>query len=113
MLYVDGSITNADSGVRLIMVSPEGHLCEHALKFTFKTSNGEAEYKALLAGMEICNALGVIHLTAFSNSQLVVSQVKGEFAARDPSMVAYLAKVKKKSSMFQKFKIEHLLRSEN
>jgi len=32
------------------------------LKPTLKTSNNEAEYKALLGGIEICNALGVLRL---------------------------------------------------
>ena len=54
-----------------------------------------------MAGMEIYNALRVLHLKPFSDSQLEVSQVKGKFEAHDPSVIAYLAKAKKKSSMFQ------------
>jgi len=95
------------------VISPEGYSYEHALKFTFKTSNNEAEHEALLTGMEICNALGVLYLKNFSNSQLMVSQVKGEFKAHDLSTIPYLAKVKKKSSMFQRFEIEHVPRSDN
>jgi len=49
MLYVDGSITKKSSGAALIIVSLEGHTYEDELKFLFKTSNNEAEYKALLA----------------------------------------------------------------
>lgn len=100
MLYVEGSTTNARSGVGLIVVSPKGHSCKHAVKFTFKTSNNEAECEALLAVMEIYNVLGVVYLKAFSDSRLVMSQVQGEFKARDPSMVAYSAQVKEKSSVF-------------
>jgi len=65
--------TKAGSGAQLIVVSPEGQSHEHLLKFTFKTSNEEAEYKALLARMDICNALGAGHSKGFSDSQLVVS----------------------------------------
>jgi len=61
MLYIDGSTINAGSGVGLIVVSSEGHSYKHALKFTFKTSNNEAEYEALLTGMELCNALGAVY----------------------------------------------------
>jgi len=39
----------------------------------FKTSNNEAEYEALVAGMEIYNTLGAECLKAFSDSQLAVS----------------------------------------
>jgi len=61
------------SGAELIVVWPEGHVYEHALKFLFKASNNEAEYKALLAGMDLYYALRVEHLCAFSDSELIMS----------------------------------------
>jgi len=113
MPYIDWLVINVGSGAGLIMMSPNGHLHEHALKFMFKTSNNNAEYKALMVGMEICNALGVRYLKAFCNSQLVLSQVRGEYEAHHPIMVGYLAKVKERSSMFKKFKIEYVPTSKN
>ena len=77
MLYIDGSATNVGSRVGPIMLSFEEHSYKHTLKFMFKTSNNEADYEALLAGIEICNTLGVERLKAFSDSQLVVSLSKG------------------------------------
>jgi len=62
VLYVDGSATSERSGVGLIVVLPEGHVHEHVLKFLFKASNNEVEYEALLAGMDLCYALGAKHL---------------------------------------------------
>jgi len=62
-LCVDGSAT---SGGSLIVVSPTGRVYEQALKFLFKASNNEAEYEALLAGMDLCYTLGAEHLCAFS-----------------------------------------------
>jgi len=59
---VDGSATSGGSGSGLIVVSPEGRVHEHALEFLFKASNNEAEYEALLAGMDLCYALGAEHL---------------------------------------------------
>ena len=55
-------------------MSSMGCIYEQALKFLFKASNNEAEYKALLAGMDLCLSLGAEHLRAFSDSQLIVSQ---------------------------------------
>ena len=39
----------------------------------FKTSNNEVECKALLAGIEIYNALEAESIRAFSNFQLMIS----------------------------------------
>ena len=113
MLYVDGSMTNKGSGAGLIVVSPKGHKYDHALKFLFKASNNDVEYKAVLVGMELCHALGVECLRAFSDSQLVVNLVKDDYEARDVTMVANLLKVKEKSHIFKNFEIEHTPRSEN
>jgi len=86
---------------------------EHALKFLFKASNNEVEYEALQAGMDLYYALGAEHLCAFSDSQLVVSQVTGEYEASNVAMVAYLATVKEHSLSFKTFEIKHVPRSEN
>ena len=58
MLHVDGSATSEGSEVGLIVISTEGHLHEHALKFLFKASNNEAECEALWADMDLCYVLG-------------------------------------------------------
>jgi len=63
--------------------------------------------------MDLYYALEAEHLCAFSDSQLIVSQVKGEYEARDVAMMAYLTKVKKQSLSFKKFEIEHVPRLEN
>jgi len=113
MLYVDGSATSKGNGAGLIIVSPEGHVREHALKFLFKASNNEAKYEALLADMDLRYALGAEHLCAFSDFQLIVSQVTGAYEARDATMVVYLAKVKENSLSFKTFEIKHVPRSKN
>lgn len=72
----------------------------------FKASDNEVEYEALLVDMEIYNVLRAEYLKAFSDCQLVVSQVRGGYETRDMAMVACLVMVKEKSSMFMKFEIE-------
>jgi len=67
-LYVDGSSTKDGSGAGLIIESPGRTRYEHALKFMFKASNNEAEYEALIAGLELCYTAGADHVQAFSDS---------------------------------------------
>jgi len=42
----------------LIIESLTGVRYKHALKFMFKASNNEAEYEALVAGIELCYTAG-------------------------------------------------------
>jgi len=89
-LYVDGSSIKDGSGASLIIESPTGARYEHALKFMFKASNNEGEYEALVAGLELCYTAVVDHVQAFSDSQLVVSQLNGAYELKDKVMAAYV-----------------------
>ena len=63
---------------------------EHSFRLGFKTSNNEAEYEALLAGLRVVLNLGAREVEVYSNSWLVVNQVQGSFEAKDPQMIDYL-----------------------
>ena len=49
----------------------------------------------------------------FSNSRLVVGQVKGELEARDPRMQGYLSQVRHMQTKFESFDLSHIPRGEN
>ncbi|XP_057548014.1 uncharacterized protein LOC130826442 [Amaranthus tricolor] len=112
-LYVDGSSTQSASGAGLLIVSSAGVRMERAVRFEFAASNNEAEYEALLMGLKICYEARAKELAAFSDSQLIVGQVKGEFEAKDDSMKMYLQQVKNFVPKFDKFTLEHIPRSQN
>ena len=54
----------------------------------------EAEYEALLEGMAMVQRMGGKSIKLFSDSRLVVGQVRGEFEAKDERMQGYLGQVK-------------------
>ena len=67
---------------------------EHAVRFEFMASNIKAEYKALLLGINVCCNSRARTLSAYSDSQIIIGQVNGEFEAKDDNMRMYLQKVK-------------------
>ncbi|MCI71796.1 gag-pol polyprotein, partial [Trifolium medium] len=50
----------------------------------FRASNNQAEYEALIASIRLAVEMRVKELRAKSDSQLVTSQVVGEFQTKDP-----------------------------
>ena len=52
-------------------------------------------------------------MEVFSDSRLVVGQVKGELEARDMRMQGYLSQVKHLQSDFEFFNLSHVSRSGN
>jgi ribonuclease HI len=57
------------------------------LRLHFPASNNVAEYEALVNGLRIAIELGVRHLDARGDSQLVIDQVMKNSQYRDPKMV--------------------------
>ena len=58
-LSVDGASNAQGSGAGLILTSPEGIDIEYALRFGFHTSNNEAEYEVVIAGLNLAHPLEV------------------------------------------------------
>jgi len=112
-LYVDGSSNDNGSGAGLVLHTPEGHKVTSAIRFEFPASNNEAEYEALLSGLRLAEHLKAENLDIFSDSQLIVNQVKGLYQTRDEKMAAYLKKVKEALEKFATFDIQQVPRAEN
>ena len=83
---MDGAANQKGSGVRLVLISPEKIIIEKSLRLGFSATNNEAEYETLLQGMIMVQKMGGKAMEAFSDSKLVVGQVRGELEARDARM---------------------------
>jgi len=85
-VYVDGAANQRGSGVGLVLVSLEKITIEKSLKLSFSTIKNLVEYEALLVGMAMVQKMDGKAVKIFSNSRLVVGQVKGELEVRDVRM---------------------------
>ncbi|KAM5579269.1 hypothetical protein ABKV19_009186, partial [Rosa sericea] len=112
-LYVDGASNKKTSGTGILLISPNDQVYEYALKFAFKASNNAAEYEALIAGLQIARELGVQHLSIFSDSQLVVNQVSGNFETKEPHMSSYQALARALVQRFTSYIFTQIPRAEN
>ncbi|GFZ06625.1 hypothetical protein Acr_18g0007950 [Actinidia rufa] len=66
-------------GAGLVIQTLSGEQMEYAIRMGFKATNNEAEYEALLAGLRVAVEIGAQSLEIFSDSQLVVNQVQGDY----------------------------------
>ncbi|GMH29609.1 hypothetical protein Nepgr_031452 [Nepenthes gracilis] len=112
-LNVDGSSTQAGSGVGIVLRTPEGVEIVYSVTLAFPATNNVAEYEALIAGLRLARECSARSLVIRSGSELVVNQVKGNFEASNPQLVKYLAKVRALIPEFGRFEIEHISRTDN
>ncbi|XP_057745745.1 uncharacterized protein LOC130963660 [Arachis stenosperma] len=113
MLFVDGASNPHGSGAGILLENAEGVVIEHSLRFSFKASNNQAEYEALLAGLRLAIELHVVNLKVYCDSLLVVQQVNQSFQTKDPVLSKYLILVKNLMDRFSKIEICHIARDQN
>ncbi|GJR76362.1 reverse transcriptase domain-containing protein [Tanacetum coccineum] len=112
-LYTNGASNSDGSGAGLMLIDPEGKEYTYALRFELKTTNNEAEYEALLAGLQIAQEMEITKVVIFLDSQLLVNQIKGTFAGKQTSIKDYLQKVKTALRGFEEYTVEHVRRNQN
>ena len=79
----------------------------------FATTNNEAEYEALLAGLAAMRKLEGKVVRVYCDSRLIVRQVQCDFEAKDSRMLWYLNQVKNFFGGFCSFTLEQVPRSKN
>ena len=74
-LYFDGSAYKEGQCVGVVIISPNGAEFEMSSRLNYNCTNNQAEYEALLFGLEILYSLEVKYVEAYGDSLLVVQQV--------------------------------------
>ena len=64
------------------------------IQLDFPTTNNEAKYEALVAGLDLAKAGGVENIVIHCDSQVVTSQINGDYECKNDRMKRYLEEVK-------------------
>jgi len=82
--------------------------------FFFKTSNNQAEYEAILAGLSLAHEVGIKTLTCKTDSKLTVGHLNDKFQIKDPTLLqSYHLVCNVIQSAFDRVCIQHIPKSEN
>ncbi|XP_075085080.1 uncharacterized protein LOC142168315 [Nicotiana tabacum] len=103
-LFTDGSSNVKGAGLGIVLIPPSGESIRHAIK-CYPITNNEAEYEAVITGLELARELSIEQIMIKSDSQLVVNQMQGTYTAREPRMQQYLEKARELVRQFQSWKI--------
>ena len=110
-LSVDGAVNAQGSGASQILTSPDVIDVEYMLKFGFQASNNEAEYEAVIAGLNVAHTMEADQLEVSSDSQLVVKQIEDSYEARGEKMILYLKKVRELLKKFIRVQVKRVPRA--
>ena len=104
-MHFDGSSTTQGWGIGVVLKSlGEEHTFTY--KLHFPCSNNKIEYKALVVGLKAAKRLGIRMLKLFGDSELVIKQIKGTYAVKNPSLAAYRATAQELMKHFTSIKMQ-------
>ena len=113
-MYIDGAadLNSKTAGIGGIIYKDNEKL------FTFSeylddSTNNEAEYIALIRGLESLIELKLLNVDIFSDSELVVKQISGEYKVKNPRMQVLHQEATSLFSKFDKWSFTHVLRDKN
>ena len=112
-IYVDGASNAKGSRTGVVIMTLDDTVIEQSVRLDFKASNNEAEYEAVLVGLNSAKILGAMNLIIHCDSLQVASQINGEYMAHDERMAAYLQKVQQIITHFNTVRIEQIGRNLN
>jgi len=78
-LFLDGSTCDQGAGISIVLISPRGKKYEFSLPIIATSTNNQAEYQALIKGLELLKEVHVDAVEIFGNSMLVINQLAGSY----------------------------------
>ena len=122
ILSINSVIINADGAARgnpgpaaigVTIKDDKGNLIATISRRIGTATNNQAEYRAIIAGLEKAVKLGTRQVKVFSDSELVVRQLNGRYKIKNTSLRILYEDVVKLTGSLEKFSIHHIPRSRN
>ncbi|XP_056695837.1 uncharacterized protein [Spinacia oleracea] len=112
-MYFDGAARQDGAGAGVVFLSPEKHVLTYSFVLTQLCSNNMAEYQALILGLQMAVGLGLKDLDIYGDSQLVISQLLGEYEVKKEDLIPHHRHATKLLEKLDTVKLNHVPRSAN
>lgn len=115
LVYTDGASRGnpGPAAIGVVIKNEWGENLKTIAKDIGTATNNVAEYKALIEGLKEAVRLRPTSLSIFSDSELLVKQLKGEYKVRDPNLLPLYEETQRLLSGLKKWKVVKVKRGEN
>nr|AAT93877.1 putative polyprotein [Oryza sativa Japonica Group] len=112
-LFFDGSVCTHGCGIGLVIISPRGAYFEFAYTIKPYATNNQAEYEAVLKGLQLLKKVEAETIEIMGDSLLVISQLAGEYECKNDTLMVYNEKCQELKKEFRLVTLKHVSREQN
>jgi ribonuclease HI len=114
-LHADGGARGnpGPAGIGVVLKDGSGDVIGEIAEGIGEATNNVAEYSALIAGLELALEKGVTDIDVYLDSELVVSQIKGEWKIKNDRLRTLAVKARSLLNRFERKSISHVPRELN
>ena len=115
VIFTDGaSLGNpGPAAIGATIKDEQGRLITTISQGIGRTTNNQAEYRAIIAALEKAIELGAKQVDMHSDSELVVRQINGRYRVRNAALKPLYQQAKQLISLLKGFTITHIPRQQN
>ncbi|HZX60564.1 MAG TPA: ribonuclease HI family protein [Candidatus Methylomirabilis sp.] len=115
ILHIDGAARGnpGPAGIGVVLWDEAGDFREEHQAYVGDATNNVAEYEALLFGLRKARELGYAAVKVFSDSELLVRQIRGEYRVKNPRLREFYGQVQRLLRSFDVVEIAHVDRGMN
>lgn len=112
-IFTDGGARGNPGPAGIGVVLEIGEQKKTFKKYIGTATNNQAEYQAILLGLEMAQAEGAESVVCYLDSELVVKQLNREYKVKNADLAPLFVKVWNLSQSFKKVSFNHVYREDN
>ena len=113
-VYTDGGARGNPGPAGIgVVIKDNDKIVKECSEYIGETTNNQAEYQAIVKGLQEAKKLGVKELDCFLDSELVVNQLNRKFKIKDQKIGKWFIKIHNLLLGFKKVNFHHIYREEN
>lgn len=115
LIYTDGASRGnpGPAGIGIVICDESGKIVKEYEEFIGTATNNIAEYRALIKALELAGIFSINKIDCFSDSELMVKQLNGEYRVKNEKLGKLFLQVREKEKRFEKVNYFHVPREED
>jgi ribonuclease HI len=114
-IHTDGGARGnpGPAGIGVFITDEKGKKVKEVSEYIGKATNNQAEYKALIRGLEEAKKSGADEISIIMDSELIVKQLNQEYKVKDKELGSLFVKAWNLLQGFKDWTVKHVVRSKN